>query len=94
MTAKSDATTTATNLWWESAYDRWLASQDVPVYSGYHVEDVRTLELSWWSLRQCPGAVLNLVGHQGVTEAHVLEIPIYVPKGRDWQRCGLRDARK
>jgi oxalate decarboxylase/phosphoglucose isomerase-like protein (cupin superfamily) len=97
MTVKSDATATTTNLWWESAYDRWLASQDVPVYSGYHVEDVRSLKLDWWSLRQCPGAVLNLVGHQGVTEAHVLEIPpgqtlppfrmaleeaIYVPEGQ------------
>jgi oxalate decarboxylase/phosphoglucose isomerase-like protein (cupin superfamily) len=97
MTVKSDATATTTNLWWESAYDRWLASQDVPVYSGYHIEDVRSLKLDWWSLRQCPGAVLNLVGHQGVTEAHVLEIPpgqtlppfrmaleeaIYVPEGQ------------
>ena len=97
MTVKSAATSTTTNLWWESAYDRWLASQDVPVYSGYHAEDVRTLKLGWWSLRQCPGAVLNLVGHQGVTEAHVLEIPpgqtlppfrmaleeaIYVPEGQ------------
>ena len=42
--------------------------------TGLYVEDVRTLELGW-SLRGCRGAVLNLQGHQGVTEARVLEIP-------------------
>ena len=64
-----------TNLWWSSAYDQWLVDQDVPVHSGYFVEDVRELELGPWSLRGCNAAVLNLVGHQGVTEARLLEIP-------------------
>ena len=58
-----------------SAYDRWLMAQDVPVHTGYYVQDARTLERGWWTLRGCPATVLNLVGHQGVTEAHVLEIP-------------------
>ena len=58
-----------------SAYDRWLVSQDVPVYTGYYVEDAREIERGWWSLRGCPAAMLNLVGHQGVTEAHLLEVP-------------------
>ena len=65
----------STNSWWQSPYDRWLVAQDVPVFTGYYVEDLRTIELGWWDLRGCPGAVLNLVGHQGVTEAHVLQIP-------------------
>ena len=63
------------NLWWTSAYDQWLVQQDVPVHSGYFIEDVRELELGWWSLRGCNAAVLNLVGHQGVTETRLLEIP-------------------
>ena len=58
-----------------SAYDRWLATQDVPVHTGYYVQDARELERGWWTLRGCPGAVLNLAGHASVTEAHVLEIP-------------------
>lgn len=58
-----------------SAYDRWLVAQDVPVHTGYYVEDVRKVERGWWSLRGCPAAVVNLVGHQGVTEAHVIEVP-------------------
>ena len=65
----------ATNSWWKSPYDEWLVTQDVPVVTGYYVEDVRNLELGMWTLRGCPGAVLNLVGHQGVTEAHVLQVP-------------------
>ena len=58
-----------------SKYDRWLAEQDVPVHTGYYVDDAREIERGWWSLRGCPAAILNLVGQQGVSEAHVLEIP-------------------
>src|SRR6266540_824809 len=56
-------------------YDRWLATQDVPVYRDYYVPDLREVERGWWSLRGCPAAVLNLVGYQGITESRVLEIP-------------------
>jgi oxalate decarboxylase/phosphoglucose isomerase-like protein (cupin superfamily) len=45
------------------------------VYTGYYVEDARILERGWWPLRKCNATILNLVGHRGVTEAHVLEIP-------------------
>ncbi len=75
MTTTTDNERPRSNSWWKSPYDEWLAEQDVPVVSGYYVEDVRTLELGWWTLRGCPGAVLSLVGHQGVTEAHVLQTP-------------------
>ena len=74
----SDTSTQALNTGRDrsySKYDRWLAEQDVPVHTGYYVDDAREIERGWWSLRGCPAAVLNLVGHQGVTEAHVLEIP-------------------
>ena len=58
-----------------SPYDKWLATQEVPVHTGYYAQDVRTLERGWWDLRGCPGAVLNLAGQQGCDEVHVLEIP-------------------
>ena len=73
--ATAPAERKSTNSWWQSPYDRWLVAQDVPVFTGYYVEDLRTIELGWWELRGCPGAVLNLVGHQGVTEAHILQVP-------------------
>lgn len=28
-------------------YERWVASQGVPVHEGYYIEDLRTLELGW-----------------------------------------------
>jgi oxalate decarboxylase/phosphoglucose isomerase-like protein (cupin superfamily) len=57
------------------SYNRWLASQDVPVHGGYYVQDVRTLERGWWAHRGCPAAVLALEGHKGLEHIHVLEIP-------------------
>ena len=73
--AKTETAPKITNHWWEGAYDQWLAKQDAPIHTGYYIEDVRTVERGFWSLRGCPGAILNLAGHQGVTEARVLEIP-------------------
>lgn len=72
---KTDTNAQITDHWWKGAYDQWLAKQDARVHTGYYVEDVRELERGYWSLRGCPGAILNLAGHQGVTEAHILEIP-------------------
>ena len=63
------------DFWRNHPYDRWLAAQDVPVHTGYYIQDARTLERGWWSLRGCPGAVIALEGHRGIEHAHVLEIP-------------------
>ena len=38
-----------------SAYDRWVADQGVPIYEGYHVPDLRALELGAWPERAAPG---------------------------------------
>src|SRR5437868_7154491 len=57
-----------------SAYDLWAQSLKIPVYTGYYVEDVRTLELGWWSERQCYSAILKLAGNENVTESRVTEI--------------------
>jgi hypothetical protein len=59
---------------YQSAYDLWAQSLGIPVYTGYYVEDVRTLELGWWSERQCYSAILKLAGNENVTESRVTEI--------------------
>lgn len=56
-------------------YEHWVQSQGLPIYSGYYVEDVRTLELGWWEERQCFAAFLSLTGQEGISEARVTEIP-------------------
>jgi hypothetical protein len=54
MTTKLDGATIADH-WWELAYDRWLASQDVPVHTGHYVQDLRTLERGWCHRGSCLG---------------------------------------
>ena len=56
-------------------YDEWMESQGVPIYRGYYIEDLRTLQLGWWDERQCNSAFIQLVGQEGVTSARVTEIP-------------------
>ena len=56
-------------------YDEWMEAQGIPIYRGYYIEDLRTLELGWWDERQCNSAFIQLVGQEGVTSARVTEIP-------------------
>lgn len=56
-------------------YEQWMRSIGVPVYEGHHVEDLRTVGLSWWEERQANAAFLYLRGMEGVSEARVMEIP-------------------
>ena len=50
-------------------YDRWIESLDLPIYKGYYVEDLRTLELGRWEQRGCDAAFVQLAGQEGVTGA-------------------------
>ena len=58
-----------------TTYDQWVESLAVPVYKGYYVEDLRTLELGRWEKRGCNAAILKLVGQEGVGSSRVMEIP-------------------
>jgi hypothetical protein len=55
-------------------YDRWIESLELPIYTGYYVEDLRTLPLGRWDERGCDAAFLQLAGQQGVTGAYVTEV--------------------
>src|SRR5437879_2938348 len=59
----------------DSAYERWIEAQGIPIHRGYHVSDLRTIELGWWKERQCNGAFIVLAGQEEVSEARVTEIP-------------------
>ena len=56
-------------------YDEWMEAQGIPIYRGYYIEDLRTLQLGWWDARECNSAFIQLVGQEGVTSARVTEIP-------------------
>src|SRR5690606_34304312 len=59
-------------------YDNWAeqqAAKGVPLYREYYVEDLRTIDLAPWDLRECNAAIIQFVDMEGVTEARVQEIP-------------------
>jgi len=57
------------------AYDEWMESRGAPVYRGFFVSDVRTIDLGWWAERQCNTAFIQLTGQEGIAEARITEIP-------------------
>lgn len=55
-------------------YDRWMESIGIPIHRGYYIEDLRTVELGWWTERDSKAAFVQLDGMQGVCETRVTEI--------------------
>lgn len=55
-------------------YDRWIEALELPIYKGYFVEDLRTIQLGRWDERGCDAAFLQLAGQQGVTGVYVTEV--------------------
>jgi len=59
-------------------HDRWMVELGLPIYTGYYIDDMRTLELGRWEARGVDAAFIQLAGQEGVTETRVSEIP---PRG-------------
>lgn len=69
------AAITARTMWTKKfIYDDWMESIGIPIYQGYYLEDLRTLELGWWEERQCHAAFIQLMGQEGISSARVTEI--------------------
>jgi len=62
-----------------NAYSQYQQGEGVPVYRGFAVEDLRTVELAPWARKGASGAFINLDGTGGTNDAYVLEIP---PRGQ------------
>lgn len=58
----------------ESFYEQWLKQEDIPVYRGNYIDNVRTLQLGPWNRLGGLGARL-LLGGQQHTDGYVSEIP-------------------
>jgi len=56
-------------------YDDWMESRGLPVYRGYFIDDLRTVELAPWAERECSAAFMQLMGQEGIIEARITEIP-------------------
>ena len=59
----------------QPAYQKWMMAQDIPIHRGYGVQDVRVIERKPWKLTGTPGAFIDLVGMEGFSGMHVVEIP-------------------
>jgi len=55
-------------------YDEWMESIGVPIYKGYYIQDLRTVELEWWEARKCKTAFIQLMGQEGISAARITEI--------------------
>lgn len=72
----SEASKPTARLWSKRySYDDWMESQNVPIYRGYYIADLRKIELARWDLCQCDAAFIQLVGQEGVTSTRIIEIP-------------------
>lgn len=58
----------------QTPYEQWMVKEGLPVYTGYHIPDVRALDLKPWPRMGARGALINLEGSEGTDGAYVLEI--------------------
>lgn len=59
----------------ETTYERWLRQEEIPVVTGYSVEDLASLPLQPWARLGGRAAAIQLVGMEGLTGVYVVEVP-------------------
>lgn len=64
-------------LYWTAGqtYEEFLAAEPIPVHGGHYVADVSELEVGEWDRTGGRAAIIDLVGHEGLNDVHVNEIP-------------------
>jgi mannose-6-phosphate isomerase-like protein (cupin superfamily) len=55
-------------------YEQWMATEGVPVHTGYSAPNVRTLEVKPWTRMGASGAFIDLTGAEGTDGAYICEI--------------------
>ena len=58
-----------------TAYQKFMEGQDIPIHGGYIAFDARNVERKPWKMTGTPGAFIDLIGMEGFTGMHVVEIP-------------------
>lgn len=58
-----------------SPYERWMEEQNIPIFRGIGVRDVRELTLGRWKQRNASGCFLHLEGLEDVKGMYILEVP-------------------
>jgi len=58
-----------------TTYEMWVRGEGIPIYTGFFVEDLRTLAVEPWERKGGLGAFINLEGTGQTNDAYVCEIP-------------------
>lgn len=58
-----------------SGYQRWIAGEGVPIVPGHGITDVMAVELAPWPRMGGRGAIVDLMGMEGITGLYIAEIP-------------------
>src|SRR4051794_39482303 len=58
-----------------SSFSKWIAQEAIPVAEGYGIERVLDLPRGPWKRVGGLGTYIKLQGMEGITSAHVTEIP-------------------
>src|ERR1051325_8812906 len=81
----------------KTPYEMWQETEDVPIYKGLAIDDLRTVKVEPWKRKGALGAFINLLGAGRSCDCYTCEIPaqgetlperylfeelIYVVKGR------------
>jgi len=61
--------------WGQTAYRRFLETEQLPTVTGLAVEDLNTVQVAPWPRLDAKGAYIQLLGAEDTNSAHVLEIP-------------------
>lgn len=59
----------------KTPYQKWVASQNIPVIRDFYIEDLRKVALSPWDWKGGRGVYLNLIGTGDANDAYICEIP-------------------
>jgi quercetin dioxygenase-like cupin family protein len=59
----------------DTAYQKWMEAQGIPIHTGHIVFDTRIVERKPWAMTGTPAAFIDLFGMEGFSGMHVVEIP-------------------
>ncbi|MGH9969552.1 MAG: ethanolamine ammonia lyase-activating protein [Pyrinomonadaceae bacterium] len=72
---KSEETFRAEPFSEKTPYEQWMASEGLPIHTGYFVPDVRAAEVKTWKRLGVKGAMIDLEGAEATDGAYILEMP-------------------
>ena len=58
----------------KTPYEQWMESEGVPIHKGYHIPDVRAVEVKQWNRFGTKAALFDLEGAEATDGAYVLEL--------------------